>query len=118
MRLRAVRLVNTKRLEFGHRERPRVRYDLLAFLLPKRVKSTAPSLKRIRTRLPGQQLEWRDIQGDVIRLRPEVSKNAEGRMIVMVGELADIIEAQKRKDLVPWVFHHNGEKIKPFHWHW
>src|SRR5262249_16110860 len=32
-------------------------------------------------------LHWSDLQGDVIRLRPEIAKNKDGRVIVMVGEL-------------------------------
>ena len=33
-------------------------------------------------------LEWRDIHGDVIRLRPEIAKNKDGRVIILLGELA------------------------------
>src|SRR5262249_6219956 len=36
-------------------------------------------------------LAWRDIQGDVIRLRPEIAKNKDGRIIILVGEIANII---------------------------
>jgi integrase len=38
----------------------------------------------------------------------------------MIGKLAEIIEAQRllRKDLVPYVFHRDGERIKPFHHFW
>ena len=28
-------------------------------------------------------LEWREIQGDVIRLRPEIAKNKDGRVIIL-----------------------------------
>jgi integrase len=31
-------------------------------------------------------LEWRDIQGDVIRLRPDIAKNKDGRVLVLIGE--------------------------------
>jgi integrase len=37
-------------------------------------------------------LAWRDVHGDVIRLRPEIAKNKDGRMIMLVGELANIID--------------------------
>jgi integrase len=36
-------------------------------------------------------LQWEDIQGDTIRLKPEVAKNKDGRVIIMVGEIAQII---------------------------
>ena len=35
-------------------------------------------------------LEWRDMHGDVIRLRPEIAKNKDGRVLVIVGEMANI----------------------------
>ncbi len=66
-------------------------------------------------------LEWRDVQGEVIRLRPEVSKNKEGRVLAVVGEIAAIIERRRaqRLDLIPWVFHRNGGKrIKDFRLAW
>ena len=71
-------------------------------------------LKEIRT------LEWRDIEGDTIRLRPEVSKNAEGRLLIAVGALKEILDTQRalRKELVPYVFHRNGVRIHPFHYFW
>jgi integrase len=52
-------------------------------------------------------LEWRDVNGDLIRLRPETVKNKEGRALALVGELADIIARRKavRLDQVPWIFH-------------
>jgi integrase len=37
-------------------------------------------------------LEWRDIAEGTIRLRPAVSKNAEGRVLILVGAIAEIIE--------------------------
>jgi hypothetical protein len=36
-------------------------------------------------------LEWRDIHGDVIRLKPQIAKNKDGRVIIIVGEIANII---------------------------
>ena len=48
-------------------------------------------------------LQWRDIQGDVIRLRPEIAKNKDGRVIIMVGELENIIARRQaeRVELCP-----------------
>ena len=58
-------------------------------------------------------LEWSDIQGDVIRLKPEIAKNKDGRVIIMVGEVAEII-ARRRVEHVqscPYVFHRSGKRI-------
>jgi integrase len=65
-------------------------------------------------------LEWRDIQGDVIRLRPEIAKNKDGRVLIMVGEIAAIIERrrQQRFELCPYVFHRKGKAIKNFDHAW
>ena len=42
-------------------------------------------------------LEWRDVDlaGNVIRLRPETSKNKDGRLLPIKGELLEIIERAK-----------------------
>ena len=65
-------------------------------------------------------LEWKDVQGDVIRLRPEIAKNKTGRMIVMVGEVAGIIERrqQERVESCPYVFHRRGVRINDFYQAW
>jgi integrase len=66
-------------------------------------------------------LEWRDIQGDVIRLKPTIAKNKEGRMIIAVGELANILarRQQERVSSCPYVFHNAGVRIKHYNraWH-
>lgn len=65
-------------------------------------------------------LEWRDIQGDIIRLKPTVAKNKEGRLIVIMGEIANII-ARRRAERVqscPYVFHRNGQRIKHYNRAW
>jgi integrase len=66
------------------------------------------------------RLEWRDISEGVIRLRPEVSKNAEGRVLIVVGEIAEIVERRRaeRVDLIPYVFHRNGQRISIFNKAW
>lgn len=40
-------------------------------------------------------LAWADVDGDCIRLRPENSKNGEGRVIVLEGELSELVERRK-----------------------
>jgi integrase len=57
-------------------------------------------------------LEWRDIHGDVIRLRPEIAKNKDGRMIILVGEVANIIDRRRaeRVESCPYVFHRQGNR--------
>jgi integrase len=53
------------------------------------------------------QLEWRDVHDGVIRLRPEISKNKDGRVLAIVGEIAAIIarrHAVRRSDVL-WVFY-------------
>lgn len=66
------------------------------------------------------QLEWRDVQQDVIRLRPQISKTKEGRILGVVGEIAAIIERRRaaRFDLVPYVFHRRGKRIWDFRKAW
>lgn len=65
-------------------------------------------------------LEWRDIDGDMIRLRPEVAKNKTGRMLAVEGEVADIIKRrmEARLDLIPLVFHRDGEPVLRFDKAW
>jgi integrase len=63
-------------------------------------------------------LEWRDVDvnGRVVRLRPELSKNKKGRVLPLAGELSDIIErARTRRRLdCPFVFHRGGRALKEF----
>ena len=40
-------------------------------------------------------LRWEDLDGEIIRLRSENSKNGEGRTVPLVGELAELIERRK-----------------------
>ena len=52
-------------------------------------------------------LEWSDIQDDVIRLKPQIAKNKDGRVIIIIGEIANII-ARRQAECVescPYVFH-------------
>jgi len=69
-----------------------------------------------------KSLEWRDVDttGKVIRLRPEVSKNKDGRVLPLNGELMDIIERAVRNRLLgcPFVFHRRGKRIGDFRKAW
>jgi integrase len=65
-------------------------------------------------------LAWADVDGDCIRLRPENSKNGEGRMIVLEGELAELMERRKAARsvktatgtvLAALIFHRDGSPI-------
>jgi integrase len=65
-------------------------------------------------------LEWRDIHRDVIRLRPEIAKNKDGRVIILVGELANLIDRRRaeRVESCPYVFHRQGRPIKDYSRAW
>jgi integrase len=65
-------------------------------------------------------LEWKDMQGDIIRLRPEIAKNKEGRIIIVMGEIANIIarRAEERVESCPYVFHRDGQRIKHYNRAW
>jgi integrase len=65
-------------------------------------------------------LEWRDIQGDVIHLSPEIAKNKDERVIITVGEIANIIARRQaeRVDSCPYVFHRQGNRIKHYNRAW
>jgi integrase len=67
-------------------------------------------------------LEWRDVDltGREVRLRPEVSKNKDGRVLPLRGELLEIFERtrEKRRPDCPFVFHDEGEPIGDFRKAW
>ena len=69
-----------------------------------------------------RSLEWRDVDRDlsVIRLRPEKSKNKEGRILTLVGELLDIVtRAREARRLdCPYVFHRDGKQLRDFRHAW
>jgi integrase len=60
------------------------------------------------------------VQGDIIRLRPEIAKNKDGRMIVLGGEIANILDRRRaeRVESCPYVFHRDGERIKHYNRAW
>ena len=65
-------------------------------------------------------LEWDDVDRKhrIVRLRPEHSKNEEGRVLVLEGTLWDVIEQLHAVRCCRWVFHRNGERIKDFRKAW
>jgi integrase len=69
-----------------------------------------------------RQLEWRDLdlRGRVLRLRPEISKNKDGRILPLRGELLDVVEraAQRRRLDCTFVFHVAGQPIGQFRKSW
>jgi integrase len=69
-----------------------------------------------------RNMEWRDvdIRGHVVRLRPELSKNKDGRVLPLSGELLDVIEraAERRRLDCPRVFHVDGEPLRDFRESW
>ncbi len=67
-----------------------------------------------------KSLEWRDIEGSSIRLRPEISKTNESRVLPLSGELAEVIGRAERDRRLncPYVFHRNGAQIRDFRHAW
>lgn len=68
-------------------------------------------------------LEWRDVdlEGNVIRLRPERSKSKKGRVLPLRGELADIIQRAglRRIPACPFVFRRaSGQPVGLFRKSW
>jgi integrase len=65
-------------------------------------------------------LEWGDIQGDVIRLKAQIAKNRDGRVIIMIGEIENIIARRQaeRVESCPYVFHRQGNQIKHYNRVW
>jgi integrase len=69
-----------------------------------------------------RSLEWRDVDlaGKVVHLRPEISKNKNGRVLPLKGELLEIIERARanRQPDCPFVFHVDGQPIGDFRKAW
>lgn len=68
------------------------------------------------------KLEWRDVDlnGKVVRLRIENSKNKEARVLPLTGRLLEIMEERKtgRRLDCSRVFHHKGKPLKEFRKTW
>ena len=72
-------------------------------------------------------LRWADIEGDLVRLRGENSKNGEARSVTLSGDLAELIERRKADRQVEtktgvllsaYVFHHKGDSVGDFRKAW
>lgn len=67
-------------------------------------------------------MEWRDVDaaGRVIRLRPEVSKNKDGRLLPLRSELLEILKRAYEGRVLecPFVFHRKGKRIGDFKKAW
>ncbi len=67
-------------------------------------------------------LEWRDVDlaGKVVRLRPAISKNKDGRVLPLSGDLLEIVERanDKRRLDCPNVFHLEGQPVGDFKRSW
>ncbi|ETW95947.1 MAG: hypothetical protein ETSY1_28555 [Candidatus Entotheonella factor] len=67
-------------------------------------------------------LQWEDvpIQHKIIRLNPENSKTGESRILVLTGELLELIKRREQMSHVncPYVFHRRGEFIRDFRKAW
>jgi len=68
------------------------------------------------------KLEWKDVdlQGRIVRLRIENSKNKESRILPLTGTLWEIIteRVKERRLGCPHVFHREGRQIKDFSEAW
>lgn len=74
-----------------------------------------------------KSLTWADVDGDCIRLRAEHSKNGEGRVIVLEGELSTLIERRRAARMVEkssgtvlasHIFHRKGHPVRSFYRSW
>jgi integrase len=72
-------------------------------------------------------LKWNDIEDNVIRLRPEHSKNREPRQITIEGEIKEIIERRRQARVIKkgediilaeHVFHRKGQQVREFRKSW
>jgi integrase len=64
------------------------------------------------------RLQWRDIQGQVIRLTGATVKTKSVQVLALVGDLAEIIERRRAQQNGPWVFHRDGHPVKDFRAAW
>jgi len=67
-------------------------------------------------------LEWRDFDaaGMLVRLRPEISKNKDGRLLPLRNELLEVVERARETRLpeCAFVFHRNGKPVGDFRKAW
>lgn len=67
-----------------------------------------------------RQLEWRDVDGTVLRIRGATTKNGAARTLPIAGAVAEILaEARQRRQLsCPNIFHRDGQAIGLFRKTW
>lgn len=69
-----------------------------------------------------RSLEWKyvDLNGRVVRLDPQLSKNKKGRVLPLLGESAEIIDRVSTKRLLDclFVFHRGGRRLKDLRSAW
>jgi integrase len=67
------------------------------------------------------QLQWQDVdrKARLIRLRPDMSKTQDGRVLVLDDDLWELIERRwQERAPAPWVFHRKGLQIGDFKKAW
>lgn len=78
---------------------------------------------RVPSELATRQWSHIDFRSGWLRLEPGETKNKEGRMFPLTPELRGILEYQRNRtealqratgQIVPWVFHRNGQPIKSY----
>jgi integrase len=67
-----------------------------------------------------RQLEWRDVQGDTLRVRSSTTKNGRSRQLPLAGQLGTIIaeQRQRRRLECATIFHRDGAPIGEFRAAW
>jgi len=82
---------------------------------------------RIKSEALTRQWKHVDLVNGWLRLEPGETKNSEGRMFPLTPELRKVLEAQRvatsvleraEGRIIPWVFHHDGERIGSFRKSW
>jgi len=65
-------------------------------------------------------LEWRDVDGEVVRLRPAVSKTREGRVLVLSAPLQAVLARRRvvQQPECPLVFHYRGQRVGDWRKSW
>jgi integrase len=113
---------NVRQGYFEHQEYLALRKALPAYLKP--VVSMAYNTGMRKQEILGLRWEQVDLMEGMIRLKPEDTKNSEGRVIFMQGELLEAIHFQRAlRDTqftkCPWVFFgEDGDRIKDFRGAW
>ena len=84
---------------------------------------------RVQSEVLGLQWHQVDLKAGIVRLDPGTTKNREGRTfpLGMLDDLRDTVETQRAAtdalqrtggEIVPWVFHRDGERIRNFRKAW